>query len=42
MMLGGLNLLAVYVVAGGYSIIWIGALLAVALVLSLLSEVGPE
>ena len=37
-MLAGLNLLAVYVVAGGYSIIWIGALLAVAVVLSLLSE----
>ena len=37
-MLGGLNLLAVYVVAGGYSIIWIGALLAVAVALSLLSE----
>ena len=37
-MLGGLNLLAVYVVAGGYSIIWIGALFAVAIALSLLSE----
>ena len=37
-MLVGLNLLAVYLMADGYSFLWIGALFAIAVALSLLTE----
>ena len=37
-MLVGLNLLAVYLMAEGYSVLWIGALFGIAVALSLLTE----
>ena len=37
-MLVGLNLFAVYLIADGYSFLWIGALFAIAVVLSLVTE----
>ena len=37
-MLVGLNLVAVYLMASGYSVLWIGALFGIAVSLSLLTE----